>query len=370
MSLAAAIAALFLAGSCLVHAGSMFLVAIWRARARPVGVAAHEPVSLVRTVCGLDGSIERSLRDGFALGYPSFELIFCAHAEADAAVPFVRSLIEANPAIRARLLIGDNPISRNPKLNNMVKSWDEAEHDCLVFCDDNVRLPRDYLERLLAARTRESGAVSTIYIGAEPGNPWAHLECAFLNGFEARWYMAVAATGNGFVNGKTMLVSRREIDAAGGIEALAAELAEDAALTKIVRRAGREIVILAMPLVQPLGVRTADDVLGRQVRWARLRRLSYLPTFVAEFLAGNVFPAIATILLAHDLGMSIAGALGAEMAFWYGTELLFLAWSRWPVSVFTLPASIVRDICLPVIWLLAWRRGGSYAWRGKRVYGS
>lgn len=370
MTFTALLAALFLAGTCFAHAGSMVLVARWRRRANELRAEqTFERVSLVRPICGLDDGIRQSLRDSFRLSYPAYELIFCAHSAVDAAVPFVKALIAESPHVSARVLIGDDPISPNPKLNNMVKSWRAVDTDWVVFCDDNVLLPRDYLERLLAARRADSGAVSTIHIGSAPRNLWAHLECAFLNGFQARWYLTTAAVGHGFVNGKTMLFSRHMLDAAGGIEALAAELAEDVALTKIVRGQGKDIAILPQPLEQPLGVRSADDVLGRQVRWARIRRLGYTAAFVPEFLAGGFFPALAAIYLGRCLGLSVPGTLFAEMVFWYGSELVFLQRSGWPWSAMTVPASILRDLTLPAIWLMAWRRGGNYAWRGKRVYG-
>src|SRR5262245_24073510 len=111
-------------------------------------------VSLVRPVCGLENYIEETLRSAFHLDYPRYEIIFCAASAHDAAVPLVRQLIAAHPHIAARLLTGNETISDNPKLNNVCKGWRAAAYDWIVMADSNVLMPRDYIERLLAAWPR------------------------------------------------------------------------------------------------------------------------------------------------------------------------------------------------------------------------
>ncbi len=78
------------------------------------------------------------------------------------------------------------------------------------------------------------------------------MECAFLNTLQARWQYAGEAVGLGFAQGKSMLLAPPFLDSVGGIRALAAEIAEDAAATKIVRAAGRRVNLVAAPFSQPL----------------------------------------------------------------------------------------------------------------------
>ena len=54
-------------------------------------------VSLVRPVCGLENHIEDTLRSAFDLDYPRYEIIFCAAAASDSALPLVRRLIADHP---------------------------------------------------------------------------------------------------------------------------------------------------------------------------------------------------------------------------------------------------------------------------------
>src|ERR1700716_420274 len=186
-------------------------------KGRLEGAALAAPgVSLVRPVCGLENHIEDTLRSGFHLDYPRYEIIFCAAAANDSALPLVRRLIADHPHVPARLLIGNEAISENPKLNNVCKGWRAAAYDRIVMAGSNVLMPRGYIERLLAVWRTDTGLVSSPPVGCRPDGFWAELECAFLNTHQVRWQYAAAAVGFGFAQGKSMLYRRSQIEAAGG----------------------------------------------------------------------------------------------------------------------------------------------------------
>jgi ceramide glucosyltransferase len=88
------------------------------------------------------------------------------------------------------LLIGSHAISENPKLNNVCKGWRAAAYDWIVMADSNVLMPRDYVERMLAAWRADTGLVSSPPVGCRPDGFWAELECAFLNTYQVRWQYA------------------------------------------------------------------------------------------------------------------------------------------------------------------------------------
>jgi ceramide glucosyltransferase len=142
-------------------------------------------VSILRPLRGVDSYDELTLLSGFALDYPNFELIFCCADSADPAVTLVRRLMAESPALTARLLIGDHPISANPKLNNLVKGWRAANSDWIVFADSNVLMPRDYVQRLLQGWRHDTGILCSPPIASRPDGFWAELECAFLNTYQA-----------------------------------------------------------------------------------------------------------------------------------------------------------------------------------------
>jgi ceramide glucosyltransferase len=368
MTILMSAAAAFCGLALLIHLVSV-MVAIVRCRPPRRALAAASdapPVTIVRPVCGVDNFVEDTLASSFALDYPAYEIVFCVALERDPVVPIVRALMAAHPRVRARLLVGDDRVSANPKLNNCVKGCDAAAHGWIVIADSNVLMPRDYLQRLLAAWRPDCGLVCAPPIGSRPQNVWAELECAFLNTYQARWQYCADTLGNGFAQGKTMLWRRADLDAAGGIRALGAELAEDAAATKLVRARGCDVHLVDAPFAQPLGRRGWREVWRRQTRWARLRRASFFHLFLPEGLAGALMPSAALAFVASSAGWPVWESLGAFAALWYGAEMALAQAAGWHLSALSPLVAVLRDLLLPWLWLDG-LVGTDFVWRGNAM---
>jgi ceramide glucosyltransferase len=326
----------------------------------------HAPgVSLVRPLCGVENYLEETLGSAFELDYPCYEIVFCVASTQDPVVPLVKRLIAAHPGVPARLLFGNEAISDNPKLNNCFKGWRAAVHEWVALADSNVFMPPDYIQRLMSAWRSDTGLVCSPPVGCRPEGFWAELECAFLNTYQARFQYTADTIGFGFAQGKTMLWQRSVLERAGGIRALAAELAEDAAATKTVRGAGLRVRLVDAPFEQPLGYRSVGDVWRRQVRWARLRRTSFKAHFIPEILAGGMWPIAAAIFAAGQAELSLASVL-ALAAVWYGCEAV-LAWAAgWHLNIRAPLAWVIRDLLLPVIWFNGWL-DSAFVWRGNEM---
>jgi ceramide glucosyltransferase len=352
-----------------IHIASI-VIASFRLRRRtpsdPLPRQELPPVSLVRPLCGIDNYAADTLRSTFELDYPQCEILFCVASATDPVVPLIRALIAENASAGAKLLIGDERVSKNPKLNNVLKGWRAATHDWIVLADSNVLMPPDYLERLLASWRPDTGLVASPPIGSQPHGIWAELECAFLNTYQARWQYLADALGFGFAQGKTMLWRRADLERAGGIEALANEVAEDAASTKVVRGAGRKVRLVDRPFPQPLGYRSAAEVWHRQLRWARLRRASFLAFFLPEAISGGVLPMIALAFAAPDLGLSPGLSVVSLATLWYGGEMLLAVLADWHVSALYPLYCLARDLLLPVMFVNA-LRGDGFVWRGNEM---
>jgi len=336
-------------------------------RTRPLPAAADAPpVSVVRPLCGVDPFAEETLASSFGLDYPSYEVIFCLASADDPAAPMVRRLIEAHPETPARLMIGDDRPSGNPKLNNVVKGWKAAAHEWIVIADSNVLMPGDYIQRLMARWRPNSGIVCAPPIGSAPKSFPAELECAFLNSYQARWQYTGEALGFGFAQGKSMLWRRSILEAGGGIEALGAEIAEDAAATKLVHRAGLSAHLVDAPFEQPLGARKWREVWARQVRWARLRRATFPLQFAPELLTTSLFTFVAAYFGAAQFGLDPFAALALAALAWYGSEAALCLVAGWRLSLWSLPAWMARDLALPWLWAQAWA-SNNFVWRGNEM---
>ncbi|WP_431280826.1 ceramide glucosyltransferase [Humitalea sp. 24SJ18S-53] len=343
-------------------------IALWRLRRRrslPVPPSAPG-VSIIRPVCGIEPYVAETLASGFLLDWPEYELVFCVQREDDPIVPVVQRLMAAHPSVSARLLVGDERVNANPKLNNCIKGWAAARHAWVVLADSNVLMPPDYIQHLMAAWRPNTGLVCSTPLGSRPEGFWGEVECAFLNTFQARWQYVGEAVGLGFAQGKSMLWRRDILDARGGIAALAAEIAEDAAATKIVRAAGLHVHLVDSPFEQPIGPRRLKEVWGRQLRWARLRRVTFPAFFAPEVFSGAAVPLLAGCGAAAAAGTSVTGAAVAVLAVFYGAEALLARAKGWHMSWAWAAALPVRDIIIPAMWVAAWT-GAQVVWRGNRM---
>ncbi|NIY71000.1 glycosyltransferase [Marivivens donghaensis] len=323
-------------------------------------------VSVLRPVCGLENNIEATLRTTFeTTWHGKVELLFCVDREDDPIVPVVRGLISEYPSVEARLLVGRDHVSGNPKLNNLVKGWKEAKHEFVLMADSNVLLPADYIERLFARWDDETGLVTSPPVGVDATNMWGSLECGFLNTYQGRWQLSSDTFENGYAQGKMLFWRKDILDAAGGPEALGAEMAEDVASTKVVRAAGKKVRLLNQLMPQPIGERDFKSVWSRQVRWAKVRRMGFPAVFCAEILAGVGLPMLMTLILTLT-GLLSWWWLLAVPALWFGTEYAVASLAGWPRSLRDVASWVIRDAMLPLIWVSAWR-GNSFEWRGNAM---
>src|SRR5262249_7934528 len=125
---------------------------------------------------------------------------------------------------------------------------------------------------------------------------------------------------HGLCAGQDDAVLPGPLERVGGIRALALEVAEDAAATKLVRKNDLRVRVVDRPFSQPLGHRTAAEVWRRQLRWARLRRDTFRLYFVPEIAAGGIPPLAACSIVVASTDWPVAGALTAFGAIWYSAE--------------------------------------------------
>ena len=119
--------------------------------APPPELRKKPPVSIVVPVRGIENFSHETLERAFRLVWPSYELLFCVAHGNDPIIPLIEKTAPAHPEIEMRILIGDDRISANPKLNNCVKGWQAARYDWVILADSNVLMPPDYIQHLMGS---------------------------------------------------------------------------------------------------------------------------------------------------------------------------------------------------------------------------
>lgn len=358
---------LFLVGFAVcVLISQLFTVVLYLLRLRPGRLLPQTlglpRVTLLRPVCGLDAFDEETLGSSFTQDYPDFEIIFCAPAENDPVVPLVRRLMATHPRVQARLLFGVSNITGNPKLNNLWKGWRAAEAEWVCMTDCNLLLPPNYLSTVVSTWGPETGLVSCPPMGEKSDGFWGSLECAFLNGNQARLQFAADSLGHGFAQGKTLFWNRDMLNRAGGLAAIGHFLAEDVNSTKLVRELGLKVSLTPLPFAQPIGHRSFSQVWNRQLRWSRVRRDGFPLLYATEILNGPVLAVVALTIASATLNLTV-WASAAFLAVWYAAEVLLIYRADWPCKWRDIAVLPLRDLLLPVLWVVTFLKR-NIEWRG------
>lgn len=319
-------------------------------------------VTVLKPLAGADADLAANLRTFFEQDHPRYQLVFGVERENDPALAIVRSLMREYPAVPAALVQSREIRARNPKVSNLKKMLAAAEHDLLVISDSNVRAPRNYLTDLVATKLeQDAGLVTSVFAGTGEASLGAALENVQLNGFVAAGAALPTMLSDAAVVGKSMLFSRRELDALGGFDRVSDVLAEDFIIGKMFQHAGRKVVIAGEVLASVNGQVSLRAFFDRQLRWSMMRvRLRPL-----AFALEPVISPLAMLPLAYAL-------FGAPAIVWAFATLalrdtvqwiMLRGWSRWYLPMLLSP---IREVFVLAVWITTpFKR--HISWRGHRV---
>jgi ceramide glucosyltransferase len=301
-----------------------------------------------------------------ALSDAGAEILICVAAEDDGAVTPTQAVWSQAP-----ILIGSDS-TFNPKMNNVRKGLEAASRPVVVLCDAGVLITADELGRTAGALSDTVGLVLALKAGEAAVNFAAEMECAYINGHQARFLFAANRLGLAVASGGVTLMSREALQRIGNWRGFNRWIADDYSVTRSVRELGLATRLGDVMPRLPLGQRDWSTVWNRQVRWARTRlRLPVWPLILWE-------PAIGWFLsgLAGTAALLLVGAGAPLIAVaWFGHTLAWLAGEKWFLSGRRLAfgpraalAALIRECLAPVLMACA-LSGRSIDWRGTDLGG-
>lgn len=325
------------------------------------------PVSILKPLKGTDEGLEGNLRTFFELDFPVFELLFSVADIRDPSCDVLEKLMREYPQVNAQVFIGDVIIGPNPKVNNLLRSYSEATHDWILISDSNVRVPRDYLRRLVANLEPGVGIVTAVVAGRNAQGLGGFLEAVYLNTFYARGMVFLQRIGRAPVVGKSMFFQRSVAERFGGIRTLSRYLAEDYVAGQAMRRLNFRTLIMTDPIVQHLGHYTFKAFWSRHIRWGRLRKSQAPLFFVVEPLLGSMISGVlGSFALSQLTGYSMMTFFLAHLSLWsFCDGLVFGRLDRsWS---FQLPLVwLLREVLAFPLWIHI-ASGSTVFWRGRRL---
>jgi ceramide glucosyltransferase len=209
----------------------------------------------------------------------------------------------------------------------------------------------------------DAGLVTCLYRGVPAGSDlWSRLACLHVNhGFLPAAAVGEVLRAGGGAFGATLALSRDTLDAIGGLEAIADQLADDHALGAAVRRTGRPIV-LAPILADNVMLEPSFGALFRhELRWARTVRLVAPAGYAGSAITHPLALAVVALLL-HPVLWSVYGLVAAFVVrtatVWLGDRVLGLP----PTPIYLIP---LRDGLSFAVFVASFF-ARTVAWRDRR----
>jgi ceramide glucosyltransferase len=313
------------------------------------------PVSILKPVCGLDPEFYENIRSHAVQDYTlpehtserplaseraasapqapcravsaEYELVFGVSDPADPAIAEIERLQAEYPAVAIRLVRSTTP-APNGKVGVLADLAAAARYSLLLVNDSDIRVPPDYLARVVAPLEDPAVGVVTCLYRARPASLAGRFEAVGIATDFMPSVLAAPLVGvSEFALGSTLVFRRADLERIGGFRAIADYIADDYQLSRRISGLGLKVVMSKCVVETWLPETTWAGVWRHQLRWARTIRLSRgggyagLPlanaTLWAALLAavGLWWAALALFALRLAAGLTTAaGVLGDRAA--------------------------------------------------------
>jgi ceramide glucosyltransferase len=352
-----------------------YVIGIWSARSFRRDVREHKlgakfspPISILKPLRGIDPEIYESLRSHCRQNYPEYEIIFGVSDPKDPAVPLVHRLQAEFPESRIQLIVCEKKLGVNTKVSNLVQMLIVARYDHLIVNDGDIRVPSNYLERVVSPLAdTQVGLVTCLYRGIAASTLGSRLEALGISTDFAPGVLTARTLEGGirFGLGSTLCFRRADLKAIGGFESFADYLADDYEIGRRLFAHGLSVQLSPIVVETFLPRYSFGEFVDHQLRWARTirdaRNAGYLGLIFTFGLPWSLLALIASRgaawawgLLALTLAVRMLLALEVGVRVMNDGQVKQLLW--------LLP---VRDLVGVLTWAASFF-GSTVVWRGER----
>jgi ceramide glucosyltransferase len=256
-----------------------YLLCIWSARrflrnqtAGSLPAPAQPPVSILKPLKGTDPEMYESFRSHCLQDYPQYEIIFGVSDPDDPAIEFVERLRQEFPAPAISLMVCPAILGANVKVSNLVQMVRQAKHDIVLVNDSDIRVPLNYLQKVMAALTEPgTGLVTCLYRGIASNTLGSRLEALGISTDFSAGVLAAQGLEGGvrFGLGSTLALRRSDLESIGGFEALVDYLADDYELGLRIAQKGLRVKLADIVVETFLPAYSLPAFFQHQLRWGR-----------------------------------------------------------------------------------------------------
>jgi len=362
--IAAVCALLALAGA------AYFGLCVWAARrfvrkGRTVGDFAP-PVSLLKSLKGLDPLMYAAFRSHCLQDYPEYELMFGVSDPDDPALELVLRLQQEFPRRAVRVVPCPDSLGLNGKISALAQVLPHARYEHILINDSDIVAGPDYLRRVMREFAGENiGMVTTLYRGLAGKSLPSKLEALGLSTDFMGGVLVAREMEGGvrFALGATIATTKSVLRTIGGLEALVDHLGDDYELGARTAAAGYEVELADAVVETALPDYTWREFWAHQMRWARnvrdRRRAQYFGLIVTFGLAWGILAVLAAPLVWWTwAAFAVIAVLRMAAAIAIGRNVL--ADPDVLGNLWLLP---LRDFAALAVWLASFF-GNEIEWRG------
>ena len=335
---------------------------------RPQADAAFTPpVSVLKSLKGVDPQMYAAFRSHCLLEYPEYELLFGFHDLDEPALALVEKLRAEFPERHIRLVHCRQVLGLNGKVSALVQMLPQAQYEHIVISDSDILVEWDYLLRVLAPMASpQVGMVTTLY-RALSGKTWAsRLEALGISTDFAGGVLVARALEGGirFGLGATIATTKTALSEIGGLEPLADYLGDDYELGARVAATGHQVALADAVVETALPDYSFRDFWMHQLRWARnvkdRRPAQYLGVIVTFGLPWAILAVMFWLSWWSCLVLAAAVIARFASAIFVGRGVLdddHVGSDLWLLPL--------RDFVALAIWIASFM-GNTVVWRGLR----
>lgn len=323
------------------------------------------PMTVLKPLHGDEPGLFENLLSFCQQDYPQYQVIFGVSSADDAAVAVARRVIAACPEADLALVVNDRLIGSNRKICNVANCHELSRYDLLVIADSDMRVAPDYLRRIAGSFEDPGVAAGTcLYRGRPVAGLASWLGAAYIN----EWFLPSVLVATSFQSlhfcfGATMAVRRSALEAIGGFERLANELADDYRLGDLVASQCGRVALIPCIVENTVHEPSLASLLRHELRWARTVRSVQAGGYAMSFLT-YITPAALAFALMVGAQHPFAGMAAVGWA--VGLRALLHDVARTTVAPGQPAAyglTVLRDLLCFGVWVASFL-GRNVEWQG------
>ena len=326
------------------------------------------PVSILKSLKGVDPHMYAAFRSHCVLDYPEYELLFGAHALDEPALALVEKLRAEFPQRQIHVVHCPQVLGLNGKVSTLAQTLPQAQYEHIIINDSDIVVPPDYLRRVTAPFADAAvGMVTTLYRALPAATLGSRLEALGISTDFAGGVLVARALEGGirFGLGATLATTKTALGKIGGLEPLADYLGDDYELGARIAGAGYKVELVDTVVETALPGYSFGEFWRHQMRWARnvkdRRPVQYIGVGTTFGLPWAVFAVIASPLSWWTwlvFGVVVVARFATALVVGQGVlKDRHLLRDLWLIPM--------RDFVALAIWIASFV-GNTVEWRGER----